>query len=110
MQLVFSLNETVSLVLRSASPNITPAYIKELADLTSVISAVFGHCKLKVVVPLCTPLRVRIMLIRVGRFNAKIQRRISFGTSGTDTQNSKTNAIVIHDISHIRVDHQESGR
>ncbi|XP_065223054.1 nuclear pore complex protein Nup205 [Planococcus citri] len=43
MQLLFSLNETVSLVLRSASPNVMPQFIKELADLTAVISAVFGH-------------------------------------------------------------------
>lgn len=44
MHLIFSLSETVSLVLRSASPNIMPEYMKELADLTSVISPVFGHC------------------------------------------------------------------
>ena len=43
MQLVFSLNETVSLVLRSATPSVMPQFIKELADLTAVISAVFGH-------------------------------------------------------------------
>ncbi|KAK7605078.1 hypothetical protein V9T40_006936 [Parthenolecanium corni] len=43
MQFIFSLNETVSLILRSASPNIMPEYLKELAMLTSVISPVFGH-------------------------------------------------------------------
>ncbi|CAK9134031.1 unnamed protein product, partial [Ilex paraguariensis] len=35
VQFIFSLNETVSLILRSASPNIMPEYLKELAMLTS---------------------------------------------------------------------------
>lgn len=48
MQFIFSLNETVSLILRSASPNIMPEYLKELAMLTSVISPVFGHCKFSI--------------------------------------------------------------
>lgn len=48
MQFIFSLNETVSLILRSASPNIMPEYLKELAMLTSIISPVFGHCKFSV--------------------------------------------------------------
>jgi hypothetical protein len=43
MHLIFSLNETVSLILCSATPNIMPKYMKELAELTSTISPVFGQ-------------------------------------------------------------------